>query len=211
MAMRMQSHIDRPIESPFRKTVITLFIIFYIMSVILWVLPWSRTRDFFIKPITQQIYYTGIWQGFAVFAPDPRKENYRIYATIRYDDGTEKIWHYPAMEKLGLFERYCKEHWRKYGNDCLNGNNLLWPDFARWVARANDEKSKHPLTVALTRTRTETMPPEDGFGKPNPEQLEKYQFYLYRVLPEDLKQTSQEISKQTSSENLKRKRHEDSK
>ena len=186
---------EQPIDSPFRRTVITLFIIFYMLAVILWVLPWSRTRDALIKPITQQIYYTGIWQGFAVFAPDPRKENFRIYATIKYDDGNEKIWHYPAMEKLGVYERFLKEHWRKYGNDCLNGNNLLWADFARWVARENDEQTKHPVTIALTRTRAETLPPEDGFGKPNPEQLEKYQFYLYRVLPEDLQRNTPEDSK----------------
>lgn len=91
------------------------------------------------------------------------------------------------MEKLGLFERYCKEHYRKYGNDCLNESQLLWPDFARFVARLNDEQTKHPVTVALTRTSADVPPIEEGLGKPNPEQKKQYRFFLYRVVPEDLK------------------------
>lgn len=174
-------------ESPFRRAIISLFILFYMTAVVLWILPWSRTREALIKPFTDQIYFTGVWQGFAVFAPDPRKVNYRIYATIEFDDGTETVWHYPAMEKLGFFERFLKEHYRKFGNDCLNSTELLWPDFARYVARKHDGTNRHPRSVALTRTWADIPPIEKGLGKPLPEQKDKYRFFLYRVLPEDLK------------------------
>ncbi len=176
-----------PSESAFQRAIISVFILFYITVVILWVCPWSRTKNALIEPLTPHIYYTGVWQGFAVFAPDPRKSNYRIFADIKYDDGSQKRWNYPAMEKLGLFERFCKEHYRKYGNDCLNFNELLWPDFARYVARLNNEKTKHPVTIALIRTSADIPPIEEGLGKPNPEQTKVYQFFLYRVLPEDLR------------------------
>jgi hypothetical protein len=173
-------------ESPVRKPIISAFILFYMSAVMLWVCPPSRTKDALIKPITDSIWWTGVWQGFAVFAPDPRKINFRIVATIKYDDGSEKIWNYPAMEKLGFFERYCKEHFRKFGNDCMNYNELLWPDFARYIARQQDEKAKHPVSITLTRTWADILPIEEGLNKPNPEQNRSYQFFFYKVLPEDL-------------------------
>ncbi len=175
-----------PSQDRLSRFVISLFIIFYISAITLWILPWSRAKQILLEPVSDQIYFMGAWQGFGVFAPDPRTNNIRIHATITYDDGTSTIWHYPSMEKLGFLERYCREHYRKFGNDCLNSTELLWRDFARFVARKHDRKNKHPLTVSLTRTWSETPPIEEGLGKPNPEQSNKYRFYLYRVAAEDL-------------------------
>lgn len=175
-----------PSQDRLSRFVISLFIIFYISAITLWISPWSRAKQILLEPVSDQIYFMGAWQGFGVFAPDPRTNNIRIYATITYDDGTSTIWHYPSMEKLGYLERYCREHYRKFGNDCLNSTELLWRDFARFVARKHDRKNKHPLTVSLTRTWSETPPIEEGLGKPNPEQSNKYRFYLYRVVTEDL-------------------------
>lgn len=195
--MAQSEHSPEEVQSPgnlstpgpekLRQIVISLFIVFYIAAITLWISPWSRAKQLLLEPVSDQIYFMGVWQGFGVFAPDPRTNNIRIYATITFDDGSSKIWHYPSMEKLGYLERYCREHYRKFGNDCLNSTELLWRDFARFVARKHDSKSKHPRTVALVRTWSETLPIEEGLAKPNPDQSNRYQFYLYRVTAEDLK------------------------
>lgn len=177
---------DETLKSPVVRAFVSAFIVFYLVAVIIWICPWSRAKETLVKPYEEQMYFFGCWQGFAVFAPDPRKVNFRIHAKITYDDGSVFVWHYPAMEKLGFFERYYREHYRKFGNDCLNSTELLWRDFARFVARKNDRAGKHPVTVALTRTWADVLPIEKGMGKPNPEQSEKYQFYLYKVESGDL-------------------------
>lgn len=169
------------------RSVISLFIVFYIGAVILWICPWSRVKEYLTEPYARQFYFLGCWQGFAVFAPDPRTSNFRIYATVTFDDGKKTVWNFPAMENLGFFERYRKEHYRKFCNDCLNSNELLWRDFARFIARKHDSAGRHPVTVALTRTWADTLPIEKGLGKPNPEQTKEYRFFLYRVIPEDLR------------------------
>lgn len=179
--------VSEPAESPVRRSIINIFILFYMAAIMLWVCPSSRTKNALIKPINDHILYTGVWQGFAVFAPDPRKFNLKIFATIKFDDGTETIWRFPTMENLGIFNRYCKEHYRKFTNDCLNYNDSLWPDCARWIARQHDGKQKHPVSVSLTRTFAD-IPPfnEESLRKPLPEQTKSYQFFFYKVLPEDL-------------------------
>ncbi|MCA9805276.1 MAG: hypothetical protein KC777_25075 [Cyanobacteria bacterium HKST-UBA02] len=174
-------------QSPLRRAVISLFIVFYMVAVILWVCPWSRVQTVLTEPFAKQMFFMGCWQGFAVFAPDPRMDNVRIYATVTFDDGTKTVWNFPAMENLGFYERYRREHYRKFCNDCLISTELLWPDFARFVARRFDEPEKHPVSVALTRVSADILPIEKGLGKPDPELKKEYQFYLYRVLPEDLR------------------------
>lgn len=139
--------------------------------------------------LTPVVLYTGLWQNYAVFSPNPRNINVHLEAIVTYNDGSARVWYYPRMERLGLIDRTFKERYRKYGHDHLNwaADKKLWPDFARFVARQmNNVPNAQPIQVELKRFWQKIPPPEIGLGHPMPEHVNEFIFYTYPVLREDL-------------------------
>jgi hypothetical protein len=171
-----------------RIPVISTFLIFYIYGITLWLLLPSPRRDAILKPVEPLITYTGLWQGWTMFSPDPRMVNLDLDAIITYSDGTTTVWQYPRVDKLAFFEKMLKERYRKFGYDHLNwaAEKILWPDFARWVARINNSGGPTPVKVQLERHWAHVPPPEKGIGNPLPPHANQYLFFTYEVKPEDL-------------------------
>jgi hypothetical protein len=155
----------------------------------LWLLMPSPRRDALLKPMEPAILYTGLWQAWTMFSPDPRSVNLDLDAIITYEDGSTETWIYPRADKYSLLERVPKERFRKYGYDHLNwdAEKELWPDFAGWVARTHNTAGKRPKQIKLERHFAYIPPPEEGLGKPAPPHSEHYLFFTYDVKPGDLK------------------------
>ena len=146
-------------------------------------------------PLTQRfrnamrpyLVYTGLFQKWDMFAPDPSKLNNFIGAMITYNDGDSKLWTFPRMENLGYVDKYFDERFRKYANDCLrlDDYSALWPDAARYVARVNNRPGNPPVGVQLIRYWS-IVPPPGGNGEETPPNWNQYAFYRYQVQPGDL-------------------------
>lgn len=175
--------------SHFRKVVISTFIALYIIGAGLWLLCPSPRRDDLLRPMEPVILFSGLWQAYTMFCPNPRDVNLTIEAHLTYADGTKKIWHYPQMEKLNYFERMYKERYRKYGYDHLNwdAEKVLWPDFARYIARINSSPSMSVSSIDLVRRWSVIPPANIGMGKPAPPLDKEYKFFTYQVKDGDLK------------------------
>ena len=173
---------------PARKIMISLFVVMYICAIGLWLLPDSETKETLIAPLEPFILYTGLWQTYTVFAPNPRNFNLDLQATIVYRDGSSSVWKYPRMEQMGLLERMEKERFRKYGYDNLNSadNRVLWPDFARYVARLNRRDGNQPALITLERNWADIAAPAVGMGKPLPAHDHHRRFFTYTVVRGDL-------------------------
>lgn len=172
-----------------RRIIVNTFIICYITLITLWLMPekW-KWREVVLPTIRPLILFTGLWQNFAVFSPNPRNINLHLDAIVHYEDGTSGVWHYPRMERLPLVERTFEERYRKYGHDHLNWDKerQLWPDFARFVARRMNKYAAKPQEIILKRYWALIPPPEQGLGKPAPEHTNTHLFFRYKVKPEDL-------------------------
>ena len=130
----------------------------------------------------------GLFQAWAMFAPNPLRENTYIDAEITYRDGRKHIWSFPQMQELGYGERYAKERYRKFSNERLykKENAALWPDSARYIARLNTNPSNPPQIVKLAHYRCIIPAPPEPGETAAPERWEREVFFVYNVKPEDL-------------------------
>ncbi|MBY0546576.1 MAG: hypothetical protein K2W95_04750 [Candidatus Obscuribacterales bacterium] len=175
-------------NSKLPRAAVSCFIAAYATGIGLWLCPPSLWRDNIVRHYEPLILWMGLWQDFAMFAPDPRKINLHIEALITYSDGSTVAYTFPRMEKLDLGTRILKERYRKYANDFLNWDKdkILWGDAARFVARSHFKPDKCPVTVELIRYWAEIPPPEIGVGKPLPPQDHKYSFFSKTFTADEL-------------------------
>jgi hypothetical protein len=134
--------------------------------------------------IAPYMVWSGLTQGWALFAPDPQYINVYLEAQITYRDGQKKIWKFPMPQDYGYYRRYFMERERKWSSDNLrlDSNAFLWPDAARYVARVNRDPNNPPVSVALIRHWSFIAPPRSGKSEP----WNQYTFFTYSVLPGDL-------------------------
>src|SRR5258708_3352487 len=88
-----------------RKSLISALVIAYLFVMAYELFPTLPLRKQLFAPLRPAIEYAGLWQNFAVFVPNPRKNNTYLDAVVAYADGTSVVWNYPRMEQLGLFQR----------------------------------------------------------------------------------------------------------
>src|SRR5437868_6918275 len=89
------------------RIALTVFIAFHLFAIVSWCIPLEspligRCREL-VRPY---LVWTGLFQKWDMFAPDPSKLNNFVTATITYANGQTEIWGFPRMEKLGAAEKY---------------------------------------------------------------------------------------------------------
>ncbi len=173
-----------------RRLFIHCFIVWHLLAIGLWSLPDSPLQARLVQPFRAYLLWTGLWQGWSMFAPDPLRINIDLDATIAFQDGTHAQWIFPRMERLGIFERYQKERYRKWRERIReDASALVWPDTARFIARLQHTPDHIPVHVTLTRHWSDIIFPERGTYLPRlwPAQLDhSYNFFQYDVSPSDL-------------------------
>jgi len=122
-----------------------------------------------------------------MFAPDPTTLNTYIEAEVTFRDGSMRVWSFPRMNELSYVDRYFKERYRKYSTEYLrvDSHSALWPDAARYIARANRNPSNPPVSVRLIRSWSEIQPPGPG-GEYRYTAWKSYPYYTYQLKPGDL-------------------------
>jgi hypothetical protein len=185
-----------PPESSFRITpndavkryAISAFLLLHLLVIGSWALPSQPRLLGVIKNIVAPYAWrSGLFQSWDMFAPNPRRADTYITAEIEYRDGKLRSWIFPQMQDLGYIERYSKERYRKFSNDCLrlDENAMLWPDAARFIARLNADMLSPPQTVRLFRNWSLISLPPPGEAA-QPERWQRYAFLTYTVKPGDL-------------------------
>lgn len=161
----------------------------YFLAVIIWLLPSSRFRDLvatnLIRPVFNQ---TGLWQGFAVYCPNPKQKNVHVSALVTFADGSTSLWDFPRLERLPVLERAQYERIRKVSTDYVFWSDYKWlcPDAAKYIARQYARDGKVPVTVTLLGHWAMIPPPEEGLGKPIPKDTNMSPIYVHQVKKEDI-------------------------
>ncbi len=170
------------------RLLVSVFLVLYVGTTTLSLLPTSRIRNSLFDPIRPVILYTGLWQNFILFAPDPPKSNIDLRATISKRNGEIERWQFPRMDKLNIFDRIEKERYRSFGSDYVNFNEVLRPDLARFIARLYRDSSNDnsPQIVTLERYWADIPPPNVGINKPSPSHDNHCTIFTYQVKPSDL-------------------------
>jgi hypothetical protein len=174
-----------PLPSSTKRALLSLFLLFHLFVILVWSFPvYWRPLSRINAVIAPYMAWSGLSQGWALFAPDPTYVNVRLDAEITYRDGLKKIWKFPMPQDFGYYRRYFLERERKFSTDNLrlDSNSFLWPDAARHIAWINNDASNPPVKVALIR-HWSFIPP---LGSNQPVKWDQYTFFTYTVAPKDL-------------------------
>lgn len=184
---------DRPVlrlRLPMRL-LLSALILFHGLAIFLWLAPASPASAG-VRAVTRSyMTWSGLWQSWGMFAPEPSRLNVYLSAQITYRDGTQRTWSFPRMNQLDLFSRYYKERYRKFEEyahlDTFDG---LWPDMAVWIARTNDpDPDNPPVRVALTRNWwiVPPPPPNGDISQDPPHTWSQYMFFQTVIHSGDLR------------------------
>ncbi|MBM4317228.1 MAG: hypothetical protein FJ116_07085 [Deltaproteobacteria bacterium] len=138
----------------FRVLILNFFVGFHLLGIFLAALPHDNRLTLKLNAWFQPyMNYVGLWQSWNMFAPEPRSELVRMDAEIQYQSGEVRVWEFPRIERLGLFERVRKERYRKwaYDNVRLDSNSGLWASTADFIALSNWDEQNPPVKVSLNR------------------------------------------------------------
>ena len=184
-----------------QKRWVSGFIILHVILITVWSLPNTnhpgglarfamRLREELRSSIEPIMLSTGLWQGWDMFAPNPLSSNFDVDAEIRFQDGSQKIWVFPKMERLGFMERYQKERYRKWREQVrIDDNAVIWRDTARWIAQQFRNPKNPPVYVSLSRHWTPILEPVSGDYQPLiavKKHVNQHTFFRTRLTEKDL-------------------------
>lgn len=186
-------------EAPKPRRTVSIFIkiavIFHALSITIWALPNPPDEPRTIKGSDWILFYnqrylkesfvkhyliwSGTWQYWDMFSPNPSNRDIWIDAVVTYDNGEVLRYRYPRMYELNLFEKYLKERYRKYLERSEPEDFAwVWPTFAQRIAlEATRDKHNLPKTVLLRRYWRLANPP----GQPTQVGYNMYPYYTYLV------------------------------
>jgi len=170
-----------------KRIAINLFLLFHLTTIFCWAMPFNTRLVYGVKPmIAPYMIWSGLAQGWNLFAPNPLAMNNRMEAQVTYRDGQTAIWRFPQPQDYGYIKRYFLERPHKFSLDSLLNDKpgILRPDAARYIARENNTKPNNPpVKIVLIGYRSKIAPPNSGL----PEPWTSEHLFTYNVLPGDLK------------------------
>jgi hypothetical protein len=143
------------------RVVISLLIALLLGSVLVINMPASKTKDALIVATGPVVNVLGLDQGWAVYAPAPRRVSAYLEARVTDQDGTVTVRPIPIQHGLAEYWDY---RWQRWGDTLLNGpeNRERWAPYCLWVANEERAAGRHPAKVALVSIAAETFPPGPG-------------------------------------------------
>jgi len=149
------------------------------------------------RALAPALCWTGLWQSWAFFAPNPRNAQFRLDAEIVREDGVTVIWKdAPARGSSPLARRRMQEYrLRRWTYDRIIYDDYdprLRPLLARYVAReAARTGASPPKDIMLRRHVGKIQPPKlrgwfAAVGEPET-RWRQDAFFAYAVRPEDLR------------------------
>ncbi len=170
-----------------RQIAISAFIMFHLLAIVCWCVPMnSPLLDVCRQLIRPYMLWSGLFQSWDTFAPQPKLENDYIQAAVITHDGHTNIWTFPQMEQLSFLQRYSKERYRKFSEAARETKNAaLWPDVARHLARLYRSPGNPPEIVILIRYWSGIPPPVGPSERGGPQRANI--LIEYSLTPEDLR------------------------
>jgi hypothetical protein len=184
--MKRRSFEEHSADHRVPHAAVSIFILFHLIAITCWAVPvnFSAVRDLreIIRPY---MLWTGLYQSWDMFAPNPKSIDAYIKAVVFTQDRHMKVWTFPRMEELSFRERYPKERYRKFAEMLPDQKNeALWPGVAAHVARLFNNPIDPPDKVVLIEFRADIKPGADESSAPIPVPNVFYEGY---VEPGDLR------------------------
>jgi hypothetical protein len=117
---------------------------------------WDLPADLPLKRLMNRsrgfVRWTGLWHTWALFAPDPVREDRLVAADVYLETGEVLRWDQPRFDRLGLWAGLRAARERKFLavlTEENTGFKFLRPAFADFLARTHTGPGRAPVRVVL--------------------------------------------------------------
>ena len=144
-----------------------------------WILVWNSQYLKNLGLVRDYCTFTGFWQYWDMFSPNPAQIDYWGDADVIYRDGSVRHYKYPRMFDLSIPAKYPMERYRKYFERAHSEDyRFLWPVFAQRIAlECDDNPQNPPVLVKLRRHWLQIVTP----GRIQPTAYNEYEYYQHHV------------------------------
>ncbi len=97
-----------------RRLVISAFVIFHLSALIIWTIPPCQVKERFSKPFQYYMLPLGIWQWWAIFAPDPIRETTLLDAEVVDCKGMRYLHEFPRIGELSMWNKIARYRQPKF-------------------------------------------------------------------------------------------------
>ncbi|MBM3463066.1 MAG: hypothetical protein FJX76_13265 [Armatimonadetes bacterium] len=139
-----------------RKRIISLFITINLVTTVLWLVQGAVPYP--VRRLTgYYVFFTGLWQRWPPFAPNPPTTSTALRGQFQYKDGSRSAWDFPQVRGMNVFEALVETRTRDWQLN-VTSDSQLWTDTGLWLVTWHADKSKPVYRVSIVR-RSMSIPP----------------------------------------------------
>jgi hypothetical protein len=165
-----------------RRWALSAFVIFHLSALVMWTMPHSAFKAQFQSPYRFYVLPLGLWQWWAIFAPDPIRCTMVLNAEVVDARGMRYTYEFPRMRDLPWWQKFGGYRNPKFtANMTIDEYKIHRTFTARHAVRQlglGDEA--FPMWVSLYIEIKDSPPPgtgaSDPMATPRVEVIDRYQF-----------------------------------
>ncbi|MBI3893013.1 MAG: hypothetical protein HY303_15955 [Candidatus Wallbacteria bacterium] len=148
--------------SPWLKALLSGWLAWHLMAIALAAIPLPEPARARLLPLVKPyLLWTGCWELWDMFAPNPPDWNTRLEAVVTFQDGSQSTFDFARPELLPPARRFLEQLQRQWKDRLLRPEYAAaLPDAAQYVARLHAAGSRRPVRVRLRRISVSIPPPE---------------------------------------------------
>ena len=85
-----------------RRLFISAFVLFHISALMIWTMPDCEIKSRFQSPYRYYVLPLGLWQWWAIFAPDPVRDTTTLNAEVVDAKGMRQVYEFPRIGRALL-------------------------------------------------------------------------------------------------------------
>lgn len=174
-----------------RKTLVSLFILLNLILWCSWFVYPRRVHDSPLRLVQRIWVFFALYQRWSPFAPMVPTQSKHLTATITFANGLTRLYEFPRMETLSIWERLQKHRWRKFQAYLVGMSKFrdVQVDCARFLARLVADERNVPVMISLTSHLCQIPPPEPLIKRCDlPTTTRSRAFFVYRCPEKGLQQ-----------------------
>lgn len=152
-----------------RRLFTNCFIVFHLVLIAAWSSPFRPAPvNGFCDLFRPYVLWTGLFQSWDTFAPNPTPENTELKAIVMTEDNHLRTWIFPRMRDMSVGQRYRKERYRKFEEAVmLPSSSTAWIDVARHLTASLGNRDDIQDKVILLEFTSPIVPWHDADPGPS--------------------------------------------
>jgi hypothetical protein len=144
-----------------RRLLISAFLLFHLTATAIWVLPICPIRNRLVPYLEYYMLPTGMWQAWAMFAPDPIHDTLMLEAEVIDSGGVRYGFRFPRMADYTWWQGIPRFRYAKYTANMAAEEFALPRKYAAHHAlrRLKLPESVYPVSVHIMYQMRPTPPP----------------------------------------------------